>query len=930
MTFHNLLTESYEKFSELEKEIAEVDSRKERGDVFEDFVYLFFDLQKDYFQIEEVYQEENIPNKYKEKLKLESTDFGVDGIILRRNGDIVAYQVKFKSDRKDSPTYRDLSTFWTESEYADHRYTVTNAYQITSRGEKKSDHSTILYDRFKELDKNFFKEMKQRAEGKEPKHEYYDPYDYQENMIENVVSGLDKNDRGKLIAACGTGKTLMSLWISERREDQRILFVAPSLALIRQTLEEWTDQAKEKFDYIGVCSDTTVTSDAEDRWDISIEEMDAPVTTDPKDIEKFLQAENKRKKVVFSTYQSLDKVAASIKDGFDLTIFDEAHRTAGTTKTQQFSLGLHDKHIPSHKRLFMTATERLVRPGTKTRAQNKGKAVFSMDDQDLYGEVMARLDFGEAIAKGVISDYKIALTVLREEELREYIEERKYVETQIESDEFETNADTLFKQLIISKCFGQLPISKMFSYHSRIDAAKEVAFGSGESETSLQDIADNTNNIGDIYVDHINGSMSSGKRRSIFDQFEVENKGLITNVNCLTEGVDVPKVDSAFFADSKKSMIDIVQASGRALRKTKGDEEDMAYLIVPILMSAEDDEQSVVEDSQFEQVYNIIQALRDQDERIESWVNEINFKTGRGKKRTREEDNSRPYTVVSHDNFDFDVFQESLEIKISESIPEPREKKFESKDFGEEDRSSDFERKMSPIGDYGLDSFKERCVDRTMKKFSNADEENPPSQVKIDHNNISHTRRLGLMQKNKDKMYELTPLGKQYYDDEIGFSELFREQLLLFDKGEDEEIRPYYSILKILEDLELMTKLEFVYGFYSMPNSSKESISQAINRIKFIRNEYPNIEKLNEANQEKVLEELNNQFGLDFSYKDVWSSRTTTYNQFLYYRKQLDCFDFVDQKSKRIKITDSDELENTLTKAESLDRSYTDKIEIDD
>lgn len=935
MSFHSVLEQKYFDWSELENRLIKIESENERGNAFEDFVYLFLDLKRDLYNIEELYQENEIPTNYRRKLNLESTDYGVDGLIVSRDGDLYTYQVKFRSNRNDTPSHRELSKFYTEGSKSSQLYVITNAYDIASSIKKKEKIHFLSSEQFDDLGEDFFERLHSKVEGEKTERTLYEPYDFQDEIITDVVDGFKRNDRGKLIAACGTGKTLMSLWISERLNTDTVLFVAPSLALVRQTIDEWTNQTSEeqKFDYLAVCSDSSVDA-GEDHWELPIDDIDIPVSTDQEDVKNFIEKDHNYKKVVFSTYHSLDRVMNAIgrsdNFSFDLTVFDEAHRTAGTSKSDMFSLGLSDENIPSKKRLFMTATERLVTPQAKSYVENNTEnTVFSMDDQEKYGDVFARLNFGNAIDKGVISDYEIVTSFVKEEELASYISDNSHVETIIENEEVAVDSEILYKQLVMAKSFEELPISKVFSFHSLINSSKAFSKGSGNEKVSLNKIVEEVTEIDEnIYVEHIDGSMKSSIRRRIFDEFEDANLGLISNARCLTEGVDVPKVDCTYFADPKQSIIDIVQASGRALRKTKSGEKNKAYLLIPVIIPAGTDPNKIPEEADLDQLFNVIQAMRDQDSRIEEWVNEVNWgqATGGGGGGGKEP----ILNIPKYPDVDVQKLKDNIELKISENIPEPRKKKFKKVSREDEDRSSSFTRKMRPLGDYGLESYKS-LIDSTLEKFEPEGITLTTSEVNEDDNNArSHTLRLGLIEKDENEDNKLSELGKQYKKSNIEFSPLFKEQLLRFNWSDYGKwnTQPYLSIMKILEQTNELTQLEFVYGPYSMNNSGEKALLQAINRIEYIRNNYPKIDKLNEKNQKKALNELNAKFGLEFSYKDVWSNRTAIYNQHRYYRNQLASYGFIDENPDLITVTDNSKLKMSLDWYEKNKerRNYTDKI----
>jgi predicted helicase len=211
------------------------------------------------------------------------------------------------------------------------------------------------------------------------------PFPHVREAIRATVKSFDGTERGQLIMACGTGKTLAGLWSSERLQSVRTLVLVPSLSLLAQTLREWTANATQPFDYLAVCSDETVVD--EDEFVASTAELGVPVTTDPEEVSTFLRRRGRR--VVFSTYQSSPQIAAAQRGRtplFDLAIADEAHRCAGPVSSE-FATILDADQIRSRRRLFMTATPRYYTARVSREAQQLDVEIASMDNKDLFGGV---------------------------------------------------------------------------------------------------------------------------------------------------------------------------------------------------------------------------------------------------------------------------------------------------------------------------------------------------------------------------------------------------------------------------------------------------------------------------------------------------------------------------------------------------------------
>ena len=483
MGIKQVLKTKYSCWSELEKAIEQISDTTEKGDAFEQVCYFYFLYHKPLYQISEVYSPKiagrEIPKEIEDKLKLSHRDDGVDGVFVTTDGKCTAYQAKFRSNRR-CPSSNELNNFWAEAEYADHRLVIANCPALPKDTGKRKSGTTVLVDRLDALGDDFFEYLYSVANGTEFEinTKKLSPMKFQEPIIRSAVKGFETVDRGKIIAACATGKTLISLWISEEMHAETVLFFAPNLSLIRQSIERWSLNANEKFQYLAVCSDNTVSSKLEDDLLTDLIDLDVPVTTDPEPIVKFLTG-IKGKKVIFSTYQSvvcLIEALTNIPDfRFDLAVYDEAHRTAGRVEHGLFNLALSDSNIPVSKRLFMTATEKLIKPWIKDRLEQEEMTVFSMDDENIYGPTFYKFSFGEAIKQKIISDYKIVIAGISDSEIKELVDSNRYIRIshQDGSSSSTISADTLFKVMLLGKTVKETGMNKVVSFHSSVAAAKE-------------------------------------------------------------------------------------------------------------------------------------------------------------------------------------------------------------------------------------------------------------------------------------------------------------------------------------------------------------------------------------------------------------------------------------------------------------------------
>lgn len=591
MVFNTIYSRKYSSWAELEAAIEAIDIAKVKGTAFEQFAFAYFTYFKDMYLISELYIESAIPLVWRKKIRLEKRDSGVDGLIIKEDGTSVAYQAKFRSGQS-APSYDELTSFWAESEHADERCVFANCYELPHQAYKKKDQFIILRNELNSLEPDFFEWLYTfAATGSSainiPK---YPRRPHQVEMIADVIKGFATEQRGKMLAACGTGKTLTALWIKEELAAKNVLFVAPNLALIKQTLEAWMPQAKAPFTYLCVCSDATVAQNTyhmeNDEFQLDASYIGVPVTTESDNIIEFINFNTPKDKVIFSTYQSLDSIVGALDKiegfSFDIVFFDEAHRTAGNKDTKMFIMGMNDAFIPAQKRLFMTATERFVNPRIIGRAHEYSYEVFSMDNYEQYGPTFTSLPFRSAIEKGIISDYKIVFCCMKEGEIKSIIDNNLILNV----GDRDVGAQNLFKQVLLAKVMNEIGIHKAISYHRDINSAKR--FITSDNSTNLSEVISGITDditLSDVYCDHINGTMSAGKRKEIFDEFIAAPYGVISNARCLTEGVDVPIIDAVYFSDPKNSVIDIIQAVGRSLRNVKNKPDKVSYIIIPVIIA---------------------------------------------------------------------------------------------------------------------------------------------------------------------------------------------------------------------------------------------------------------------------------------------------------------------------------------------------------
>ena len=472
--------------------------------------------------------------------------------------------------------------------------------------------------------------------------------EHQKTALSKVLEGLAEADRGQLIMSCGTGKTFTSLRISEtiaKVKNGAILFLVPSISLLSQTLREWTAESETPIHSFVVCSDTKVGKNS-DSEDISSHDLAFPATTDSNKLAqqvKNFQGE-KHLLVIFSTYQSIQVVAEAQAKGlpeFDLIICDEAHRTTGVTlggDDESHFVQVHDQvFIKANKRLYMTATPRLFSDDTKVKAKDKDAILCSRDDENLYGKELYRLGFSEAVEKGLLSDYKVMVLAVDE----------KYVDRTFQSQIADTNSEiNLLDAVKITGCWNGLsqrmansetdtiPMRRALAFSSSIKDSKRITelFSHIVEEYSQQN--DDDDNILTCEVDHVDGTFNALKRNEKLDWLKADTAGqgnicrILSNVRCLSEGVDVPALDAVMFLSPRNSVVDVVQSVGRVMRKAEG--KQYGYIILPIgIPSDMEPEDALMNNQKYKVVWQVLQALRAHDDRFNATVNQIELNKSR-------------------------------------------------------------------------------------------------------------------------------------------------------------------------------------------------------------------------------------------------------------------------------------------------------------
>jgi len=475
--------------------------------------------------------------------------------------------------------------------------------------------------------------------------ETYEPLSHQERAIEKVLTGFATAERGKLIMACGTGKTFTSLRIAEEMAPSgNVLFLVPSISLLSQSLREWANQANTNMRSFAVCSDMKVGARQEhDSGDISIHDMPYPVTTDPKVLAGHLSLPRRQKAmtVVFSTYQSVQVIADAQKIGcpdFDLIICDEAHRTTGakgiSDADESYFTKVHDNSIiKGTKRLYMTATPRIYGDKAKKKAMELSFEIASMDDAKKYGEEFHCLSFGDAVESDLLSDYRVIVLTVDEAVASKTIQEA-FVS---EEGEFPLperakiigcwNGLATKGQKTTEDAPAPIPLRRAVAFCGRIKDSEQLKDKFQDVIKAYQ-LVSGDENVLLCEVDHVDGTMNALERTRKLKWLKedpAENTcRILSNARCLSEGVDVPALDAVIFMRPRRSKVDIIQAVGRVMRKAR--DKEYGYIILPVCVPAGMRPEDALNDNKnFEVVWEILQALRSHDERFDAMINSIKF-----------------------------------------------------------------------------------------------------------------------------------------------------------------------------------------------------------------------------------------------------------------------------------------------------------------
>ncbi|RKG49738.1 DEAD/DEAH box helicase [Corallococcus sp. AB011P] len=488
---------------------------------------------------------------------------------------------------------------------------------------------------------------------------------HQKAALKAVSDGLKEHDRGKLIMACGTGKTFTSLKIAEDSagEGKRVLFLVPSLALLSQTLTEWTQESQTRLQSFAVCSDSDVgkkRSKDDDVVQTLVHELQYPATTSASRLSTEMKKRHdaKHMSVVFSTYHSIDVLHEAQKEHglpkFDLIICDEAHRTTGAKfedEEESHFIKVHDdKYICGNKRLYMTATPRIYGDTAKATAERDNVALCSMDDERLYGPELHVLTFSEAVKRGLLVDYKVIVLAIEESHVS------RRIQNLLKDSNNELRVDDAAKIVGCWKALSKhgleesltdddAPMKRAVAFCQVIErqrGAKVHKVGSKNIAEMFQAVVEAYQESGTAPRDdaasthlrceaaHVDGSMNASEKEAKISWLKAEAPEdtcrILSNVRCLSEGVDVPALDAVLFLTPRNSQVDVVQSVGRVMRKPADSSKKRGYIVLPVVIPAGVEPHDALNDSQtYKVVWQVLQALRSHDDRFDAMINKLDL-----------------------------------------------------------------------------------------------------------------------------------------------------------------------------------------------------------------------------------------------------------------------------------------------------------------
>ena len=648
MTALNNLLTSYREASQTERE---------KGTYFEELICTYFKYEASY---KDLYSDVWLYSDWAKEQGIDQRDVGID-LVAKTSGTDEYHAIQCKFYAEDYKVKKsDIDSFFTASGQKPftHRLIVTTTNNWGEHADDALRNQQPPVTKIDLLDLHnsqidWEKYQPNQEPTLKPKKELRS---HQQNALTGVKHGLSKAARGKLIMACGTGKTFTSLKIAETLagKDKRVLFLVPSLSLLSQTLTEWTQESKTPLHSFAVCSDSDVGKKRKKDADIVqtfTHELRYPATTEASHLAKEIAKRHDKHhmSVVFSTYHSIAVISKAQHDfnlaDFDLIICDEAHRTTGATfedETESNFVKIHNADfIRANKRLYMTATPRIYANAAKATAEQDNAVLCSMDDKELYGNTLYTITFSEAVACGLLVDYKVIVLTIDED----YVSER--IQGLLKDDNNQLKVDDAAKIIGCWKALSKQSQQEQIDDNDLMQRALafcqviEPSTTAKTHKVSSKNIASMFQEVVDAYleyegkenplnceVDHVDGGMNASTKEQKLDWLKQDTPAntcrILSNVRCLSEGVDVPALDAVLFLTPRNSQIDVVQSVGRVMRKAPN--KELGYVILPVVIPANTEPHIALDDNKtYRVVWEVLQALRSHDDRFDAHINKLDL-----------------------------------------------------------------------------------------------------------------------------------------------------------------------------------------------------------------------------------------------------------------------------------------------------------------
>jgi len=649
-------------------------SERDKGTSFENLMVQYFKTEPAYKQqYADVLSYSGWVDQYGAELGVSTKkDTGIDLVAITSDGQFHAIQCK-----NYSPDYsirkNDIDSFFTASgkSFFTYRIIVTTTDQWTANAQDAlgSQNPPVFKIDLHSLENSVIDWSQYREDTKPVLRAQKTLREHQVDALNGAVSGLKTADRGKLIMACGTGKTFASLKIAEdiAGKGKRVLFLVPSLSLMGQTLTEWTQESAVPLKSFAVCSDSDVgkrQGKDDDRVISGISDLQYPATTNALSLQKQMATHHAEDAmtVVFSTYHSIGRIneaqttGSQPIPGFDLIICDEAHRTTGATfenEKESAFVKIHDNsHIQSAKRIYMTATPRIYGEDAK---QTENVTLCSMDDKALYGEELYVITFSEAVARKLLVDYKVIVLAVEEAHVNRRLQSLlKDADNSLKVDDAAKIVGcwkALSKQGLFEVAGQQAnPMKRAVAFCQVIDkeykgknhkvSSKLISemFGAVVAQYQEAEIASIREKDPDAPLDsaltmlcdaeHVDGTMNASQKEANLEWLKATTEDntcrILSNVRCLSEGVDVPALDAVLFLTPRSSQVDVVQSVGRVMRLAPG--KELGYVILPVVIPAGvEPEEALNRNETYKVVWQVLNALRSHDDRFDAMINKLEF-----------------------------------------------------------------------------------------------------------------------------------------------------------------------------------------------------------------------------------------------------------------------------------------------------------------